>query len=383
MPDRHGSARVALLTSSLYTGGLERIVHDLALSLRDRGYQAEVFVTRGLGTYAEWLERRGVPVRDCRERPPRIPGLPIRLLRQLRRFRPDIIHGHSGTWLPCSVARLVLRTPRLVFTDHGRYLPEPRYRALVERGFFYRQTDELVAVSGDLANYLQHFLELPAPPDVIPNGIDLAPFAESDPDRRRALRAEWGVSPDEVLAVAVGRLEPVKSHANLLEAVAAAGRDAPQLRLAIIGGGSLDAPLRRRAESADLRGRAMLLGERTDIPDCLGAADVFVIASDSEGLPVSLLEAMAARLPVLATSVGDVPKVLGSPPAGILVPPRDPTSLAEALVRLVADPSQRTRLGRLATERAQCYSLDACVDEYCDLYERVLASRAPSGQRNG
>lgn len=379
MTDGHGpDVRVALLTPSLKLGGLERMVHDMALALRARGFRAEVFVTQDLGTYAQSLHQARVRVWDSREPTLRIPGLPIRLLRNLADFKPAIIHGHSGTWFPSSVAKLVLRSPRLVFTDHGRYRPEPWYRALVDKWCFYRQTNRLVAVSSDLADYLADVLRLPAAPEVIENGIDLVPFREVDPRRRWALRAEWGVSDDEVLAVSVGRLEPVKNHAGLLQAVAQIAPQQPKLRLAIVGSGRQLKQLRAHVKQLGLEKRVLFLGYRSDIPDCLGAADVFVSASLTEGLPIALLEALAAGLPILTTAVGGIPKTLGSPPAGILVTPGDIGELATALAQLVCEPGLRGRLGARAREQSELFSLDACADRYCALYDGLLRNRSAS-----
>jgi glycosyltransferase involved in cell wall biosynthesis len=274
------------------------------------------------------------------------------------------------------VAKLILRSPALVFTDHGRYRPEPRSRGLIERHFYYRHTDRLVAVSSDLADYLEDFLELARRPDIVANGIDLETYGPQDPPRHTHLRARWGISDDEVLAISVGRLEPVKNHAAMIAAVAEAAEKVPQIRLAIAGTGGLEAGLKARAKELGLGNRVLFLGHRRDIPDCLRAADLFVSSSTSEGQPVSLLEAMAAGLPVIATAVGGVPEALGSPPPGLLVPPGSTRRLADAVVELANDPARRLELGTAARSRARSFSLDACIERYSDLYDELLSSRA-------
>ncbi len=309
------------------------MVRDSALALRGRGYQCEVFTTNGLGHLAESLQGVGIPVWDCSERRPRIAGLPLRLVRKVAGFKPDIVHAHSGTWLPATMVKMLLRYPHVVFTDHGRYPPEPRYRALIERWWFYRRTDRLVAVSSALARYLKDFLRLPSQPEVIQNGIDLTAYRDAR-RRRSELRGEWGLADDEVLAISVGRLEAVKNHAGMLQALAQVAADVPKLRLAMLGVGRLRKQLLALSEQLGLQDRVMFLGYRTDVADCLGAADLFVNASTTEGFPLSLLEALAAGLPVMATSVGGIPEALGSPPAGILIPPGDTRRLAEAFAEL-------------------------------------------------
>ncbi len=351
------------------------MIRDLAIAFQDRDYECEVFVMYGLGVYADSLERADIPYWDCKERWPRVPGLPTRLLRALRRFRPSIIHSHSGTWLPASVAKLTLGSPRLIFTDHGRYTPEPRYRSLVERKFFYRQTDKLIAVSADLADYLKEFLKLTAPPDVIENGIDLAQYQGPNRSRRSELRAEWGVMDDEVLAISVGRLERVKNHAGMLEALTHAAKEAPGLRIAILGSGRLKERLLAQAGELGLEDRVIFLGYREDVAACLAAADLFVSASTTEGLPVALLEALAAGLPVVATGVGGIPNALGVPPPGALVAEGDMEGLAAGLVELARDSEGRDRLGAQAAERARLFSLERCAGRYCTLYAEVLTGR--------
>lgn len=370
---RSGNIRIALITPSLRVGGLERMIRDLAIALRERDYECQVFVMYGLGVYADSLARAGIPYWDCKERWPRVPGLPTRLLRALRRFRPSIIHSHSGTWFPASVAKLTLGSPRLIFTDHGRYTPEPRYRSVVERKFFYRQTDKLIAVSADLADYLKEFLKLAAPPDVIENGIDLAQYQGPNRSRRSELRAEWGVTDDEVLAIAVGRLERVKNHAGMLEALTLAAKEVPRLRLAILGSGRLRESLMAQAVQSGLEERVSFLGYRDDVAACLAAADLFVSASTTEGLPVALLEALATGLPVVATGVGGIPDALGVPPPGAVVAAGDMKGLAAGLVELAMDSKGRERLGAQAAERARLFSLERCASRYCTVYGELLA----------
>jgi glycosyltransferase involved in cell wall biosynthesis len=368
--------RVAQVTPSLRGGGLERLVRDLAVELRRAGHVPAVFCTNGLGTYADELRAVGIEVHDCREGRLRVRGYPSRLLSALRAFAPDVIHAHSGTWLPAAVARRVLRAPRLVFTDHGRYPPEPRLRALVER-WCWRSTDGMVAVTAALAEYVRGHLHLPRAPEVILNGVDLAPYASPDPASRARLRAEWGVSPDDVLAVAVGRFAPVKNYAGMLHAVARAAARAPALRLAILGSGPLEADARAEAARLGIAERVRFLGFRRDVAACLLAADLFVNSSDTEALPVSLLEAMAAGLPTAAPRIGGIPDALlgpeGAPPAaGIVVPAGDMDALGDALARLTTDAPLRRALGARARERARDFSLEAFAARYGALYTTVL-----------
>ncbi len=359
--------RLAMVVPSLRGGGLERVVRDLSIALWQRGHQPEVFCLNGLGVHATDLHQTGITVHDCRDRPLRIRGIPLRLIAALRRFRPDVVHAHSGTWFPAAFAKTLLRTPRLVFTDHGRHPTDPSSNRRTERWCFKR-TDRITAVSSLLAEYLREYLTLHQPPMVVHNGIDLDLYRGSSNRSRYKLRTDWHLSDGDVLLVAVGRLAQVKNHAALLEAFALAAPRAPNLRLAILGQGWLEDNLIKQARSLNIDRTVTFLGYRSDVAACLQAADGFVITSSTEGLPVSLLEAMAAGLPIISSNVGGIPEALGEPPAGVLYPSGDLDRLADAMVTLASDGGGRKRLRDLASRRAASFSIDNMADQYCGVY---------------
>jgi len=284
-----------------------------------------------------------------------------------------VVHAPSGTWLPGAVASRLLDVP-LVFTDHGRYPPEPRSRALIQR-WCARRTDRIVAVSAPLAAYVQDFLGLASSPSVIPNGIDLAPFRARGDERGR-LRAEWSIPAGAVLAIAVGRFAPVKNHVGMIRALAAASRTSSSLHLALLGTGPLEPDIRAEARRLGVLDRVRFLGFRSDVPACLTAADLWLLASSTEGLPIALLEAMAAGLPIVATAVGGIPDALGDPPAGRLVPPGDDAALGEALAAAARDEDWRRRAGALVQERSRSFSLDVMRDSYLAAYMAALGAAA-------
>lgn len=369
--------RVAIVAQSLDDGGLERLVQTLALSLDPEEFEPAVFALRELGVYKQALDAAGIAVRDCRESGVKIRGIPLRLIRELRGFRPHIIHAHSGTWLPASISKSVLRSPKLVYTEHGRYPPEPRLRALVE-GWCAARTDAITAVSTHVSEYLVDYLGLDRPPRVLPNGIVPDPFQNPSPDARARLRSEWRIADDQILFACVGRLVEVKNHRDLLHAFAGAGDAGPRMRLALFGQGPLEGEMRKLARELDLDDRVRFLGFREDVGECLNACDAFVLASRTEGMPLSVLEALASGLPIVATSVGGVPEVLGEPAAGILVPPGDVDALGAALGRVAASETLRSRLSERARERAKTFTIDECVGRYARLF-RELAM--PDGTR--
>jgi glycosyltransferase involved in cell wall biosynthesis len=187
------------------------------------------------------------------------------------------------------------------------------------------------------------------------------------------LRTERGLPASDVLVLAVGRLEPVKGHSLLLDALHRALPRAPHLRLAILGAGSLEESLRARSHELGIAGRVDLLGFRRDVAEWMRCADIFAMPSWQEGMPLALLEAMACGLPIIASAVPGVIEALGSPRAGVLVQPGDSAALAEALVRLSEDVAARESLGTSAERRASAFSIDSMVDRYCAIYREVLA----------
>ncbi|MBE0590780.1 MAG: glycosyltransferase, partial [Gemmatimonadales bacterium] len=351
---------------------LERMVCDLSIGLHDAGHSVAVFSVGGLGVNADRLWNAGVPVHDCTEGKLRIRGLPLRLVRAIRRFRPDAIHAHSGTWLPAAVTSLFQRSAAVVYTEHGRYFPEPPLRALLD-GWCNRRTRSLVTVSADLAAYLQRFLRLPATPIVIRNGVDLTMYTGIDDLDRRGIRDSWAAGPKDVVGICVARYVPVKNHALLIDAFSGCAATTERIRLVFYGEGPLEAELRSRVADLRLDDRLRFCEFSRQIHRSLAAADFFVLSSESEGLPLALLEALAAGLPVIATDVGGIADALGKPPAGILVESGDLPGLSRAIARLAADTPLRTHLSELARNRARGFSLAAMVERYVSTYQAAMA----------
>jgi glycosyltransferase involved in cell wall biosynthesis len=274
-----------------------------------------------------------------------------RLRRVVREFRPDIIHTHSY------VMRYTLGLPSRVkvHTVHNVATREvePLGRLLHRVGF--RRGVIPVAVGEEVARSFGEFYGFTPP--TIPNGIDTRNFYR--PEVRAAWRVQNGISTKDVLVVSVARLEPQKNPLGLLEAFRRA--DVPA-HLLFAGDGSL------RPQLAG----ANVLGVRTDLPELLSSCDIFALASHWEGQPLSVIEAMAAGLPVIATAVGGLPELVGD--AGVLVPPGDTDAFAAALRALVTDTERRRRLGEAARERSRRFDVSGMVAAYADLFEELARS---------
>lgn len=298
----------------------------------------------------EWVRRELHPWRDFR-------GL-VELVRLCRRLRPQLVHANSSkAGILGRVAAWIARVPVRVFTVHGWAFKA--YRGIPSQAYLWADravrplTTATICVSRtELEAGLRAGTCRAGRTVVIPNAVDadaLPPAAlAGDPPR----------------IVSVGRLKEPKTFTTLAHALALL--EPGSFTAQIVG----DGPDRAEVEALAPAGVA-LLGEREDVPRLLAEADVFVLSSASEGMPMSILEAMAAGLPVVASAVGGVPELLGD--TGVLVPSNDPAALAAALRTVLADRDVRVRLGVAARRRVQLeFSLERFREAHLELYERLL-----------
>jgi glycosyltransferase involved in cell wall biosynthesis len=235
-----------------------------------------------------------------------------------------VVHTHIIGLNYAYPLMLRYRTPARVHTVHSLAQREMGVRvgAWVRMlAFRYRLGGVVpVAVADEVRASIQQLYGYPDPP-LIPNGIPTDEYAP-DPDRRVQWRQAHGIEPHATVLVHVGRFAPPKNHALLIEAFAQVRSDAP-LYLLLVGGGELENAVREQVAALGLQGRVRFLGMRADVADILRASDVFVLSSRWEGNPLSVLEAMAAGLPVVSTAVGGVPELVQEGVTGLLVPPND------------------------------------------------------------
>lgn len=361
--------RLAHLIETDGPGGAERMLASLAGELQRSGYPGVAFVpARREGWLEGELANVGIPIEYIPLRRPFSRRFAQDLAAAFRRHNVVLAHGHEftmafyGAW----AARLA-RIPH-VMTMHGsRYYAERLRRRLALR-WAARASVAVTAVSHTLAESLCHDLWLPnRSVTVVPNGI--RPTTPS----KDGVRAELGLKPGARLLLAVGNLYPVKGHRDLVTALARLAERFPTLHVAIAGRGDLADVLIRDARAHGVDDRLHLLGLRSDVPDLLASADAFVLPSHSEGLPLALLEAMVAGLPIVATRVGEVPVALAEGGAGLLVSPGRPEELAVAIARILTDVELARRLGTRARERAQAeFDVVAIATRYEALYMPAL-----------
>jgi len=362
--------RVAQLISSDGPGGAERVVADVATALQSSGVETVVFLpVNGEGWLASQLEGSGVSIEYYSIERPWSPPSARRLAEAFRRHRIAVAHSHEfamgvyGAW-----ASWLVGIPHVVTMHGGRYYAERVRRRLALRAAAALSA-QMVAVSMTCARDISRGIGIRRSRiRMIPNGVRFTP------PQRVTLREELRLRPDDRLVVAVGNLYPVKGHVNLIDAFGLIASRHPNLHIAISGRGALADSLMARARAYELQHRVHLLGLRSDVSGVLAAADIFALPSLSEGMPLALLEAMFARCPIVASDVGDVSVALENGRDGVLVPPGDPLSLAEAIDRLLTHPAEAHALGERAARRANAeYDLSRMVDRYVGVYESALA----------
>lgn len=366
--------RVLFVNDSLHMGGIETMIRDFALGLSAQRFDPFVAVFRGGGGLFDELVARGTPVADLRKRDGLDPGLVRRLRRLIREWRIDVVHSHNyAAWLYTVLATRGLAQVRLVHSEHSRVEPMWRRRAM-ER-WLARRTHAVIGVSADVTKSLVGDIGIsPERAGVIANGIDLSRF-RPDAAGRTAFRTTHGIAQDALLFGIVARLVPVKDHATLVAAFARVHAEAPHARLVIAGDGPCRAELEEQVRVAGLRAAVLFLGEVRQSQEVLRALDVYVLSSVSEGMNLTLLEAMGTALPIVATAVGGNPEVVRDGRTGLLVPASDPEALAAAMLRLAGDARQRGSFAAEARQRAEDrYSQAATLRAY----ERLYLGEAPS-----
>ncbi len=289
-------------------------------------------------------------------------------------IRPDIVHWHAARAHALgAVAARLAPGPALVLS---RRVDFPVRRSVGSRLLYSLRIDAIAAISDAVRGALVQSGVAPGIIRVVASGIDLVPFADPrGSEAWAAARARLGVGEREVLALNVAALAPHKAQSDLLRAAAFARPRAPELRIWIAGEGPLEEALLAERNSLGLEQTVRFLGFREDVPDLLHAADFFCISSRLEGMGTSILEAMAAGLPVVATRAGGIPEIVQDGSTGNLVPPGDPVALSDALVAMAADAERRTLMGTRGRERAREFSADRTAEGTRALYLDAIAAR--------
>ena len=380
--------RILFLSTSIGLGGADQQLLSAAQVLRDRGHEIRIvsltplgpmgLQARSLGLATESLEmRRGIP--DPR-------GL-ARLVRLVRAWKPDVVHSHMvHANLMARVLRMLVPVPVLVSTIHNVYEGGPVLMA------GYRLTnglvDHMTIISQAAADrFVGERIVPKGLLTVIANGVDTDRMRNVPPEARAALRGAMSVSDDQFLWLAVGRFEVAKDYPNMLRAFGELRTREPRAVLVIVGQGSLQAEAEALTAELGLRDAVRFLGARDDVPAVMSAADGYVMSSAWEGMPMVLLEAAAAGLPIVATGVGGNGEVVRDGESGFLVPARDAGALSGGMLQLMGlSDEQRRAMGERGREHVRAnYGLHRVAERWERVYWDALARKGltlePSASR--
>lgn len=365
------------LLHGMSVGGAEVLAARLARRLGDR-YRFVFGCLDHVGEIGEQLQQDGYPVvvlnrasgfdRKCARR----------LRAEIRRWNVDLIHAHQYTpFFYALTAGLFRRRPPVLFTEHGRFHPDyPRRKRIIFNRAFLRKTDRVIAVGEAVRQALIHNEGIPAKrTNVIYNGIDLSRFQAGTNDVRQTKRRELGLAEQDFVAVLVGRLDYLKDHSTAIRTAAHASVVMPIFRMLFVGEGPERAKIEAEIAERRLENVVTLLGTRHDVPEILNAADVCFLSSISEGIPLTLIEGMAAGLPVVSTDVGGVAEIVVDGETGRLASAGDDQALAGCLLSLAERSVERSRLGRNGAERAaELFSEEQMHRQYQDLFDEMTGT---------
>ena len=353
-------------------GGSESLAYKIARSLNHSGqYLCKMYaVQRSESTsMVKTLEAEGIAYRVFGKARRIDLALVSGLAKQMRADRVQIVHTHHlGQLLYAGLAARLVGA-RVVHTEHEYYLAGTRRAQRLLR-MLSTLADRVTTIAEPVTEFLRDRVGIPGNKLVtIVNGVDIGVFASAKPINR----SELGWAHDDVIIASVARLEVEKGHHALIEAFARLHGRNPKARLLLVGHGSLSAELQELVAAMGLSNSVRFIGERQDVPRWLATCDVFALASLREGVPMVILEAMAAGRPVLSTDVGCVSSVVQHGVTGLLVAPEDAEQLFSELDRLVSDAEERSRIGRNGYEFvAAQYAFPRMRDLYRAEFETAI-----------
>ncbi|MBB6030465.1 glycosyltransferase [Oceanithermus desulfurans] len=362
--------RVLHILPNFGTGGAERLVVDL-MEAMDKG----LFEVAAISLFPE---SRSMLEEEIRERKLNVfflnkrlgpdPSITIPLYRLIRDYKPHVVHTHRYVLRYSLLPTLFNRVPGRVHTMHNVAQKEVDAvgKWVHKLAFTFCQVVP-VSISEEVATTVKALYGSDLYTPIVYNGITTARFSTGGPASKRGER---------LVLIHVGRFAPQKNHDLLIQGFALALARHPYLELWLVGDGHLRPHIQSLVQELSLQKHVRFLGLRKDIPELMKQADVFLLPSDWEGVPLVVLEAMAAGKPVVATSVGGVPELVKDEKTGILISPGDPETLAGAILRLARDSDLRRRMGEAAHKWAlERFDVQKTAQAYGELYLKLLRRR--------
>lgn len=379
--------RIVQLVANLEIGGLERLAVDLARAQKAAGHEPSIYCMGQRGAFADQAESSGIPVIAFHKGPGMRPKTAFAIAEQLKRDRPDILHGHNHLVHHYAVAAgKMAGVPVILNTRHRE---EVQILEKPDGSGFYRSdespdrkadwifrmslpwTDAVIFISEDTRRFFVDHRGIPeAITRVILNGAPLEPFLSRP--------AKPGSERPKIRFGTAGRMVSAKDHLTMLDAFALVAKELPEAELHFAGGGPLKERIERRIADLQLGERVILRGPIFDMPGYLSGLDVFVLSSLTEGLPVAILEAMAASLPIVSTRVAGVPEAAPEGVAARYAPIGDAAALARAMMETARDPGMAA-MGEAGCRLARTqFTIERMWREHEELFRSLLARKGRS-----
>jgi len=360
-------SKILILVQGLKIGGLENVVCNLSRDIRD--FDIEICCFDSLGVYSEELEKKGIKVSFL----PRKKGVDwlyaLRLSKFIKSQRIDIIHAHNFTaWFYAGLAGF-LSDKKVVYTEHDNSYASSRHVRLISN-LLKRKTAKVITVSQNVKSTFEKYSGVKEV-EVVYNGIDKDVFKPVDIAEKNLRRKQYGFSENDILLGMVGRIDKLKNQRCLIEVLPELiGKFGQNTKLILIGDGCLKESLQGKVKNMHLDKNVNFMGERSDIAGLLPVLDVFLLPSLAEGLPVSVIEAMACGLAIVASRVGGIPELIQDGENGILIDPKKKEDLLQAIIKLLNDKEQRQIMGQRARNKfIESFSLDRMINNYQAIYK--------------
>ncbi|CCQ73102.1 TIGR03088 family PEP-CTERM/XrtA system glycosyltransferase [Magnetospira sp. QH-2] len=376
---------VVHVIDQLGIGGLEVVLVNLINNTPTDRYRHAIICLRGATDFKNRITVPGVSIHTLGRRPGKDFSVFRRMWSVLRKLRPAIVHSHNLPTIDMCVPAKLAGVRRLVHSEHGWDISEERGSSRkynMMRKVLSPLVDRYVPVSKDIETWLRTGVGLPASKVLhIYNGVDTDFFHPAE-GNLIPLPAPGFDLANRVVFGTVGRMQTVKDQVNLAKAFVELSRLRPDLmeraRLAMIGDGDLKAECESVIAAAGLTDKTWLPGARNDVAELLRGLNVYVLPSISEGISISILEAMSCGLPVAATRVGGNPELVLEGETGLLMPSRDPVALAEALATYMDQPELMQKHGAAGRQRIeQSFSVTSMVNGYLGQYDQLLGRQHP------
>lgn len=373
--------KILEVTHDLNIGGLQRVVVDLAKNLNKEKFNVTVCALKSGGPLEGELKTAGIKIIKIQHTPGRVDYFSFwKLYKILKTEKPDIIHTHNThPLIDGTIASLLSGVPVRIHTDHARQFPDKNRYMMIER-LFSRFIEKMITVSNHTKGNLVSYEKIsPEKIEVIINGIDGRKYCTSVDQWKK--KNELGIVEKKKPIIGLGvRLSRQKGIEYLLDAVKLLKEDFPDILLLIAGEGELSEELRLKAERLNITDSVLFLGPRLDMNEILKVLDIYVLPSIWEGLPLVILEAMAASLPIVATDVGGNREVIREGENGFLVRPKDSRALYLAIKKILDsnDLKQSFSINSL-TLFQKAFSLDKMVLEYEKVFENYNIKKNGAG----